>query len=195
MLSWAEHPVPEQARRRSLGNIQFIGFLFKKKMLTEKIMHSCVVRLMSDVRALAQALPCSCVLATFCDAFCDAFCCDKRNGVPKGLKKCPLYVYCSNCYTTCCTPTTLDQSWQSITSLAQQATCPCQLEGCFGVGCCGAGALIIHTLSLSESHCVGLSAQVDNPKPEDVECLCKLLATIGQLLDASEIGQQVRRTS
>lgn len=34
-------------------------------------------------------------------------------------------------------------------------------------------------------------AQVENPKPEDVECLCKLLATIGQLLDASQKGHQV----
>lgn len=30
--------------------------------------------------------------------------------------------------------------------------------------------------------------QVENPKAEDVECLCKLLTTIGVLLDASQKG-------
>jgi translation initiation factor 4G len=34
------------ARRRSLGNIRFIGELFKLKMLTEGIMHDCVLRLL-----------------------------------------------------------------------------------------------------------------------------------------------------
>ncbi|XP_070561587.1 eukaryotic translation initiation factor 4 gamma 3-like isoform X5 [Ptychodera flava] len=33
-------------RRRSLGNIRFIGELFKLKMLTEPIMHDCVVKLL-----------------------------------------------------------------------------------------------------------------------------------------------------
>jgi hypothetical protein len=33
-------------RRRSLGNIRFIGELFKLKMLSETIMHECVVRLL-----------------------------------------------------------------------------------------------------------------------------------------------------
>jgi MIF4G domain len=38
-----------QARMRMLGNIQFIGQLFKKGMLTEKIMHECIVRLLGEV--------------------------------------------------------------------------------------------------------------------------------------------------
>ena len=33
-------------RKRSLGNIRFIGELFKLKMLSETIMHECVVRLL-----------------------------------------------------------------------------------------------------------------------------------------------------
>ena len=33
-------------RRRFLGNIRFIGELFKLKMLSETIMHECVVRLL-----------------------------------------------------------------------------------------------------------------------------------------------------
>lgn len=41
--------VSVQARRRALGNIQFIGQLYKKKMLTEKIMHSCLTQLLSEV--------------------------------------------------------------------------------------------------------------------------------------------------
>ncbi|XP_040205724.1 eukaryotic translation initiation factor 4 gamma 1 isoform X3 [Rana temporaria] len=36
------------ARRRSLGNIKFIGELFKLKMLTEAIMHDCVVKLLKN---------------------------------------------------------------------------------------------------------------------------------------------------
>ena len=38
-----------QARQRALGNIQFIGHLYRKKMLTEKIMHECIKRLLADV--------------------------------------------------------------------------------------------------------------------------------------------------
>lgn len=45
-----------QARRRALGNIQFIGQLFKKKMLTEKIMHSCLTQLLSEVNFLYPCL-------------------------------------------------------------------------------------------------------------------------------------------
>ena len=33
-------------RKRSLNNIRFIGELFKLKMLSETIMHECVVRLL-----------------------------------------------------------------------------------------------------------------------------------------------------
>ncbi|KAK9839712.1 hypothetical protein WJX81_007820 [Elliptochloris bilobata] len=40
-----------KARRRALGNIQFIGQLFKQKMLTEKIMHQCIVTLLGEVDA------------------------------------------------------------------------------------------------------------------------------------------------
>ena len=38
-----------KARRRMLGNIQFIGQLYMKKMLTEKIMHECIVKLLGEV--------------------------------------------------------------------------------------------------------------------------------------------------
>ena len=34
------------AKRRSLGNIRFIGELFKLKMLTESIMHDCLLKLL-----------------------------------------------------------------------------------------------------------------------------------------------------
>ena len=51
------------ARRRMLGNIRFIGELFKKQMLTERIMHTCVVKLLplenpdeEDVEALCKLL-------------------------------------------------------------------------------------------------------------------------------------------
>ena len=35
-----------KARKRMLGNIQFIGHLYKSKLLTEKIMHSCIIALL-----------------------------------------------------------------------------------------------------------------------------------------------------
>ncbi|XP_068754238.1 eukaryotic translation initiation factor 4 gamma 1-like isoform X2 [Montipora capricornis] len=37
-----------QQKRRTLGNIRFIGDLFKLKMLTESIMHDCVVKLLKS---------------------------------------------------------------------------------------------------------------------------------------------------
>jgi translation initiation factor 4G len=43
-----------QARQRALGNIQFIGHLYRKKMLTEKIMHECIKKLLADVAAPKQ---------------------------------------------------------------------------------------------------------------------------------------------
>ncbi|KAM0048445.1 putative MIF4G-like, type 3, initiation factor eIF-4 gamma, MA3, MIF4G-like domain superfamily [Helianthus debilis subsp. tardiflorus] len=36
-----------KARRRMLGNIRFIGELYKKRMLTERIMHECIMKLLS----------------------------------------------------------------------------------------------------------------------------------------------------
>lgn len=53
----------DQARRRSLGNIKFIGELFKMKMLTEAIMHDCVVKLLKNHDE--ESLECLCrLLAT-----------------------------------------------------------------------------------------------------------------------------------
>lgn len=34
-----------------MGNIRFIGHLYRKKMLTEKIMHDCIKKLLADVEA------------------------------------------------------------------------------------------------------------------------------------------------
>lgn len=50
----------DQARRRSLGNIKFIGELFKLKMLTEPIMHDCVVKLLKNHDE--ESLECLCRL-------------------------------------------------------------------------------------------------------------------------------------
>jgi len=49
-----------KARRRSLGNIQFVGELFKQKMLTEAIMHDCIVKLLKNNEE--ESLECLCVL-------------------------------------------------------------------------------------------------------------------------------------
>ncbi|XP_053738873.1 eukaryotic translation initiation factor 4 gamma 1-like isoform X2 [Synchiropus splendidus] len=50
----------DKARRRSLGNIKFIGELFKLKMLTEPIMHDCVVKLLKNHDE--ESLECLCRL-------------------------------------------------------------------------------------------------------------------------------------
>lgn len=50
----------DAARRRSLGNIKFIGELFKLKMLTETIMHDCVVKLLKNHDK--ESLECLCRL-------------------------------------------------------------------------------------------------------------------------------------
>ncbi|XP_060799381.1 eukaryotic translation initiation factor 4 gamma 1-like isoform X2 [Neoarius graeffei] len=50
----------DAARRRSLGNIKFIGELFKLKMLTENIMHDCVVKLLKNHDE--ESLECLCRL-------------------------------------------------------------------------------------------------------------------------------------
>ncbi|XP_062872493.1 eukaryotic translation initiation factor 4 gamma 1 isoform X2 [Trichomycterus rosablanca] len=50
----------DAARRRSLGNIKFIGELFKLKMLTETIMHDCVVKLLKNHDE--ESLECLCRL-------------------------------------------------------------------------------------------------------------------------------------
>ncbi|KAM6160632.1 eukaryotic translation initiation factor 4 gamma 1 isoform 2-T2 [Erethizon dorsatum] len=52
----------DTARRRSLGNIKFIGELFKLKMLTEAIMHDCVVKLLKNHDE--ESLECLCRLLT-----------------------------------------------------------------------------------------------------------------------------------
>ncbi|XP_047198918.1 eukaryotic translation initiation factor 4 gamma 3-like [Hippoglossus stenolepis] len=49
-------------RRRSIGNIKFIGELFKLKMLTETIMHECVVKLLKNHDQ--ESLECLCTLLT-----------------------------------------------------------------------------------------------------------------------------------
>ncbi|XP_016336411.1 uncharacterized protein LOC107684629 isoform X2 [Sinocyclocheilus anshuiensis] len=51
----------EKARRRSLGNIKFTGELFKLKMLTESIMHDCIVKLLKN-RDDEKNLECLCCL-------------------------------------------------------------------------------------------------------------------------------------
>ncbi|KAG1932736.1 eukaryotic translation initiation factor 4 gamma 1 isoform X2 [Pimephales promelas] len=50
----------DKARRRSLGNIKFIGELFKLKMLTETIMHDCIVKLLKNHDE--ESLECLCRL-------------------------------------------------------------------------------------------------------------------------------------
>ncbi|VDI07805.1 Hypothetical predicted protein [Mytilus galloprovincialis] len=50
----------KKARHRSLGNIRFIGELFKLKMLTEQIMYECVYKLLNS--KYEESLECLCKL-------------------------------------------------------------------------------------------------------------------------------------
>ena len=46
-----------------LGNIRFIGELYKQKMLTEKIMHECLIKLLGDIENPEEdVVECLCVL-------------------------------------------------------------------------------------------------------------------------------------
>jgi len=51
-----------KARQRSLGNIRFIGELYKLKMLTARIMHGCVKKLLTSTDE--ESLECLCRLLT-----------------------------------------------------------------------------------------------------------------------------------
>uniref|UniRef100_A0AAR2IJC3 Eukaryotic translation initiation factor 4 gamma, 3a n=1 Tax=Pygocentrus nattereri TaxID=42514 RepID=A0AAR2IJC3_PYGNA len=64
-LLWLQEELEEakdKARRRSTGNIKFIGELFKLRMLTEPIMHDCVVKLLKNHDD--ESLECLCRLLT-----------------------------------------------------------------------------------------------------------------------------------
>ena len=50
-------------RRRSLGNIRFIGELFKLQMLSEAIMHECITRLLKSTSD-EESLECFATLIT-----------------------------------------------------------------------------------------------------------------------------------
>ncbi|CAK6962233.1 eukaryotic translation initiation factor 4 gamma 3-like [Scomber scombrus] len=52
----------DEAQRRSIGNIKFIGELFNLKMLTEAILHDCVVKLLNNKDE--ESLECLCTLLT-----------------------------------------------------------------------------------------------------------------------------------
>ena len=66
---WEEQE--RKARKRSLGNIRFIGELYKLKMLTVRIMHECVHKLLNaepnqaeSLEAREESLECLCKLLT-----------------------------------------------------------------------------------------------------------------------------------
>lgn len=45
-----ENEAREKARKRKLGNIKFIGELFRRKLLPEKIIHDCIKSLIDTIR-------------------------------------------------------------------------------------------------------------------------------------------------
>ena len=49
-------------RRRSLGNIRFIGELYRIRMLTGKIMHECIRKLLKETDE--ESMECLCRLVT-----------------------------------------------------------------------------------------------------------------------------------
>ena len=112
-----------QARRRALGNIQFIGNLYQHRMLTEKIMHGCITELLTEVLPSHHA-------------------------------------YLSRKYEL--STRALRFSEYEVTHTVSR-----NLDVIYAVldACC--------------------SLQTESPKAEEIECLCKLMSTIGHLLDAT----------
>ena len=54
-----------KAKKRMLGNMSFIGQLYKQKMLTEKIMHECLIKLLGDIENPEEdEVECLCKLMT-----------------------------------------------------------------------------------------------------------------------------------
>ena len=78
-----------RARKRSLGNIRFIGELYKLKMLTVRIMHECVNKLLvpnpnESLEAREESLECLCKLLTTVGKDLDEETMNKVNENPKG---------------------------------------------------------------------------------------------------------------
>ena len=44
-----------RAKKRTLGNFRFIGELYRQKMLPEKIIHECLIRLLGDIEKPDEA--------------------------------------------------------------------------------------------------------------------------------------------
>ena len=55
-VRWYEYYVAQKAKRRGLGLIKFIGELFKLQMLTERIMHECVKKLLGNAEDEIESL-------------------------------------------------------------------------------------------------------------------------------------------
>jgi translation initiation factor 4G len=49
-----------KARRMALGNMQFVGFLYRDGMITEKVVHAAIQKLLAD--ASPEELECACKL-------------------------------------------------------------------------------------------------------------------------------------
>jgi len=83
-----------KARRRSLGNIRFIGELYNLNMLTVKIMHGCVRRLLKTTDD--ESLECLCRLVTTVGQNFERQTNDLFKTTPKekqgGLKEIPVYI-------------------------------------------------------------------------------------------------------
>ena len=53
----------KKAKQRMLGNIRFIGELYKQKMLTEWIMHECLIKMLADIENPSEdTVECLCKL-------------------------------------------------------------------------------------------------------------------------------------
>ena len=64
MLYLDEYYAATKAKRRGLGLIRFIGELFKLQMLTERIMHECIKKLLGNVENPEEEIESLCKLLT-----------------------------------------------------------------------------------------------------------------------------------
>ena len=83
-----------RARKRSLGNIRFIGELYKLKMLTVRILHECINKLLTpniaeSLEGREESLECLCKLLTTVGKDLDEETLRKVNEGPKGSQTKP----------------------------------------------------------------------------------------------------------
>ncbi|KFM26904.1 Eukaryotic translation initiation factor 4G [Auxenochlorella protothecoides] len=173
-----------EARKRMLGNIIFVGQLFCRGVLTEKVMHSCIQQLLDetenprpeDVECLSK------LMVTVGNLLDHSVKIQRIQTEGGGERKAP------------------SKELMDVTlelKRAERAAAKAEVEArkrmlgnIIFVGqlfCRG-----VLTEKVMHSCIQQLLDETENPRPEDVECLSKLMVTVGNLLDHSVKIQRIQ---